>query len=56
MEAGVKWETLRWGTSVEQWHSNIARIKEFARLRPGILRTHFIEYFGLNDEIFPEIE
>ena len=56
MEAGVKWETLRWGTTVEQWHNNIARIKEFARLRPNILRIHFINYFNLDEESFPIIE
>lgn len=56
MEAGVKWETKRWGTTVEQWHNNIARIKEFARLRPGILRIHFINYFNLDEESFPIIE
>ena len=56
MEAGVSWETLRWGTTVEQWNNNIERMNEFARLRPGILRMHFIAYFNLSDESFPEIE
>lgn len=56
MEAGVKWETSRWGTTVEQWYNNIERIKDFARLRPGVLRIHFINYFDLDEKSFPLIE
>lgn len=53
MQGGVEWETKRWGTTVEQWYRNIERIKEFARLRPGILRIHLINYFDLDEETLP---
>lgn len=35
-------------TNMEQWNTELARIKNFAAIRPNIIRSHLIERFGPN--------
>ena len=42
----VDYETLRWG-SPNDWAANVEELREFARLRPDILRQHLINSLDL---------
>ncbi len=37
----------RWGQSSEFWENEILRMKNFVNLRPGFMRQHIVEFFGL---------
>lgn len=56
MIAGVEHEVSRWGTTKEQWLYNVDRMKEYAEMRPEIVRLHFIRMFKLDELTFPEIK
>jgi hypothetical protein len=48
----IKEQIHRWGNlggSYEAWQENVEEIREFARLRPMIIRQHIIDYFDLDD-------
>ncbi len=42
----IDYETLRWG-STHNWAANVEEMREFARLRPDILRQHLINGLDL---------
>jgi hypothetical protein len=42
----IEYETLRWDT-LNDWATNVAELRDFARLRPDIVRQQFIDRFAL---------
>ncbi len=42
----IAYETLRWG-ALNDWATNVAELRDFARLRPDIVRQQFIDRFDL---------
>lgn len=36
-----------WGGSISEWQANVQELREFAVRRPGFLRQHIVEQFGL---------
>ncbi|WP_164891016.1 LamG-like jellyroll fold domain-containing protein [Botryobacter ruber] len=53
MEPEMEEHILRWGrpSSVSSWGKNVVDIKNFASVRPGYVRQHLREAFGLGAEI-----
>ena len=41
LSAEMENHSERWGMTMEDWHAEIEKMKEFARLRPGFLLEHF---------------
>jgi len=41
-----RWQSM--GNSIDQWHENVAFLREFALARPNIVRGHIIEEFQLS--------
>jgi hypothetical protein len=37
----------RWDLDPADWSSEVARLREFADVRPDLVRGHFVEFFGL---------
>jgi hypothetical protein len=46
LEPDMAYETARWASS-GNWAANVEQMREFARLRPGLVRQHMVEGFGL---------
>jgi hypothetical protein len=51
LEGDIEKQINRWGNlgnSIDQWHANVDEMREFALKRPGVVREHIIEEFGLD--------
>jgi hypothetical protein len=46
LEPNIHFETSRWPGS-GNWYASVEEMREFARLRPDIMRQHVVEGFGL---------
>jgi hypothetical protein len=46
LESDIHYETRRWPSS-SRWQTSVEGLRQFARLRPDILRQHFSDGFGL---------
>jgi hypothetical protein len=51
LESDMRLHIQRWqsmGNSIDQWHENVAFLREFALARPNIVRGHIMEEFQLS--------
>ncbi len=46
LEPDIEYEARRWSSTTD-WGANIQELREFARERPGYMRQHMVEHFGL---------
>jgi len=42
----ARWSS-EWGGSLEEWLANVQELRDFAEQRPGFVREHLVEKFGL---------
>ncbi len=42
----ARWSS-EWGGTLEEWLANVQGLRDFAKQRPGFVREHIIEEFGL---------
>lgn len=42
----ARWSS-EWGGSLDEWLANVQGLRDFAKQRPGFVREHIIEKFGL---------
>jgi len=58
LEPVIEEHILRWGQieSKSQWHFNVERMRDFAKRRPGYVREHLKEYFGLEGMFRLEVD
>jgi hypothetical protein len=50
LEPDIAYETVRWG-SAGNWAANVQELREFARLRPDLVRQHIVAGFGLDGTV-----
>ena len=46
----------RWDGNIDAWAGNINRMKNFGRYRPGVLRSHIMERFGISKTLTIQTE
>jgi hypothetical protein len=51
LEPVIEEHILRWGQieSKSRWHFNVERMRDFAKRRPGYVREHLMDFFGLEE-------
>ncbi len=55
LEPDIEYEARRWSSTMD-WGANIQELREFARERPGYMRQHMVEHFGLRGIVKLRVE
>lgn len=50
IEPEIPDQVARWGGSVQRWHNEVQKLRDFAKQRPSILLKFIIQQFNLSDE------